>query len=254
MRSRTMGELLRLTDSLDFRESERLFFPLGLNPPLPSSPPSLAQMRSRTMGELLRLTDSLEFRESERLFFPLGLNPPLPSSPPSLAQMRSRTMGELLRLTDSLEFRESEMLRTRAELRSTRAEVSALEGRFAAEFRCACGLGVVYCATALPLLLQPFHLCARPWQGDEARVGGEGSAAGGAAGGLCAIEAHLCRVLPNNNPLLPMFRHSPSPPLLSFPHQGDEARVRGEGSAAGGAAGGLCAIEAHSSGVAQPRE
>ncbi|CAI5478508.1 unnamed protein product [Closterium sp. Yama58-4] len=78
---------------------------------------SLEQLLAATRAALRQGREALSRRDAE------------------LEQMRSRTMGELLRLTDSLEFRESEMLRTRAELRSTRAEVTALEGRFAAEFR-----------------------------------------------------------------------------------------------------------------------
>ena len=49
--------------------------------------------------------------------------------------MRERTVAELLSVTDSLELREGDMQRTRAELRSTRAEVAALEGQFEAEMR-----------------------------------------------------------------------------------------------------------------------
>ena len=59
---------------------------------------------------------------------------PPPHLPPSL-QMRERTVAELLSVTDSLELREGDMQRTRAELRSTRAEVAAMEGRFEAEMR-----------------------------------------------------------------------------------------------------------------------
>lgn len=49
--------------------------------------------------------------------------------------MRERTVAELLAVTDSLELREGDMQRTRAELRSTRAEVAAMEGRFVTEMR-----------------------------------------------------------------------------------------------------------------------
>lgn len=50
-------------------------------------------------------------------------------------QVQRDTIDELLRVQDSLEFRETEMERTRAELRSTKAEVTAMQGKLSAEFR-----------------------------------------------------------------------------------------------------------------------
>ncbi|CAI7761098.1 unnamed protein product [Closterium sp. NIES-54] len=112
-----------------------------LLPPPPASPvvpPPAAAFLRRDPDELAGVTGRIRSLEQSLAATRAALRQgreALSRRDAELEQMRSRTMGELLRLTDSLEFRESEMLRTRAELRSTRAEVSALEGRFAAEFR-----------------------------------------------------------------------------------------------------------------------
>eukprot|EP00271_Cylindrocystis_brebissonii_P004788 TRINITY_DN1666_c0_g2_i1.p1 TRINITY_DN1666_c0_g2~~TRINITY_DN1666_c0_g2_i1.p1 ORF type:complete len:629 (-),score=125.57 TRINITY_DN1666_c0_g2_i1:411-2081(-) len=50
-------------------------------------------------------------------------------------KVREATAEQLAAVGDSLELRENDMLRTRRELRSAQAEVKALEGRLAAEFR-----------------------------------------------------------------------------------------------------------------------
>ncbi|CAI6001353.1 unnamed protein product [Closterium sp. NIES-64] len=113
-------------------------FRLPPPPASPVEPPPAAAFLRRDPDELAGVTGRIRSLEQSLAATRAALRQgreALSRRDAELEQMRSRTMGELLRLTDSLEFRESEMLRTRAELRSTRAEVSALEGRFAAEFR-----------------------------------------------------------------------------------------------------------------------
>lgn len=53
----------------------------------------------------------------------------------SLCQAQKDTIEELLRVQDSLEFRETEMEKAKAELRTTKAEVTAMQGKLSAEYR-----------------------------------------------------------------------------------------------------------------------
>ncbi|GJP76895.1 hypothetical protein CLOP_g7342 [Closterium sp. NIES-67] len=112
--------------------------PLPPPPPLPDVPPPAAAFLRRDPDDLAGVTGRIRSLEQSLAATRAALRQgreALSRRDAELEEMRNRTRGELLRLTDSLEFRESEMLKTRAELRSTRAEVTALEGRFAAEFR-----------------------------------------------------------------------------------------------------------------------